>query len=67
MTIEVIANLDDLINLLEANIPANPASSKNESIEKGLQKSLSEYFRDLDNALDWNRLEQLYYKNVKQD
>lgn len=59
--------LSECIKLLEANIPANPASEKNEKIEKGMQKSLAQYFRQLDDALDWNTLEQIYYRNVKQE
>jgi len=56
--------LDETIKLLEAQIPANPASDKNESIQKRMQKSLAQYFRNIDQAIDWNALEQLYYRNV---
>ena len=59
--------IDETIRLLENQIPANPASDKNERIEKRMQKSVAEYFRNIDQALDWNALEQIYYKNVKQD
>ena len=63
----LIAEIDETIKLLENQIPANPASDKNEKIEKGMQRSLARYFRDVDNAIDWNALEQIYYKNVKQE
>jgi len=63
----IIAKLDETINFLEAQIPANPASDKNEKIEKRMQKSLAQYFRNIDNAIDWNTLEQIYYRNVKQE
>ena len=59
--------LDDTIRLLENQIPANPASDKNESIQKRMQKSLAQYFQNIDNAIDWNALEQIYYRNVKQE
>lgn len=59
--------IDETIRLLENQIPANPGAEKNERLEKGMQKSLAEYFRNIDQALDWNALEQIYYKNVKQD
>ena len=63
----LIDELDDTIRLLENQIPANPASEKNESIQKRMQKSLAQYFQNIDNAIDWNALEQLYYRNVKQE
>ena len=63
----IIAKLDETINFLEAQIPANPRADKNESIQKRMQKSLAQYFRNIDNAIDWNTLEQIYYSNVKQE
>jgi len=63
----LIGELDKTIELLEAQIPANPASDKNERLEKRMERSLSEYFSDLENAIDWNALEQIYYRNVKQE
>ena len=59
--------LDETIELLESQIPANPKADKNEKIEKRMQKSLAQYFRSIDNAIDWNTLEQIYYRNVKQE
>jgi hypothetical protein len=59
--------IDQTIQLLESQIPANPASDKNEAVEKRMQKSLAEYFRNVDQAIDWNTLEQIYYRNVKQE
>jgi len=63
--VDIKEELTEIINLLEADIPANPASIKNETLEKGLQKSLSDYFKNVNNALDWNELEQIYNRNVK--
>jgi len=63
----LLNELDKTIRLLEAEIPANPSAPQNEPIEKGLQKSLKDYFKGLENAFDWNALEQIYYRNVKQD
>ena len=64
---DIVEELDETIQLLEEAIPANPASKKNERLEKGMQRSLAGYFRDIDQALDWNALEQIYYRNVKQE
>ena len=63
---DMINEIDETIRLLENQIPANPASDKNEKIEKRMQRSLAQYFRSIDQAIDWNALEQIYYKNVKQ-
>ena len=63
----LLKEIDATVKALEDKIPANPSSSANESIEKGLQNSLKSYFKHLDDAVDWNELERIYYKNVKQD
>ena len=62
----MIKEINQTIRLLENNIPANPAASKNESIEKGFRQSLAEYYNKLDNAIDINKLEQIYYRHVEQ-
>lgn len=64
---ELLGEIDRTIQLLEAELPANPASPRNEKLEAGLEKSLSQYFKALNNALDWNELERIYLKNVKQE
>ena len=63
----LIGELDETIQLLENQIPANPASEKNEKLEKRMQKSLAQYFNQVDQAIDWNTLEAIYYRNVKQE
>ena len=57
--------LNETIKSLEDRIPANPSSRKNERLEKRLQGTLAEYFQNLDNALDWDAVEQIYYRYVK--
>lgn len=63
----VIAELNQLINLLEAQIPANPNSLANRGLRKGLERELVKYFRALELAFPHDEIEQLYYKYVKQD
>ena len=63
----LIGELDETIKLLEAQIPANPGSEKNERLEKGMERTLARYFRGLDQAVDITALEQIYYRNVKQE
>ena len=63
----LLTELDATIKALDDMIPANPSSTKNEKIEKRMKRSLTQYFRNIDQAIDWNALEQLYYRNVKQE
>jgi len=60
---ELSKELDLTIRLLEAEIPANPASHEN--LERKLAKGMRDYFRNLSDALPWNDLEALYYKNAR--
>jgi len=59
---ELLNELSETIKALESEIPANPAAPKNERIEKGLEKSLRSYFKHLDDAVEWNELERIYYR-----
>ena len=61
----IIQELTETIKTLRSEIPANPAAPRNERLEKELQNNLADYFKHIDNAIDINALEQLYYKNVK--
>lgn len=62
----VIAELNQIINLLEAEIPANPSSSKNRNLAKKLERELAKYFNALEDAFPFGQLDQLYYKYVKE-
>ena len=62
---ELLTELEKTIRLLEADIPASPASPKAERLEVSLAKDMRAYFRDLSDALPWSDLEMLYYKLVK--
>ena len=57
--------LNQTIRLLEAEIPANPAS--HEHLERKLVKGMEDYFKRLSDALPWNDLEALYYKSVTKE
>ena len=62
---ELLTEIEKTIRLLEADIPANPASPKAERLEASLAKDMRAYFRDLSDALPWSDIEMLYYKLVK--
>jgi len=61
----LIEEIDKTIQTLENQIPASPQSEKAGAIEKRLQNSLAEYFRDLDRAIDITEIERIYLRNVK--
>jgi hypothetical protein len=63
----VIDELDDVIRLLESKIPANPNSIQNEKLARSLEKSMAEYFRNLEMAFPYEEIETLYYKLAKQE
>lgn len=63
----LLTELDATIKAVEEKIPANPSSEKNERIEKRMERSLAQYFRGLNDAIDMSALEQIYYRNVKQE
>ncbi len=62
----LLREIDKTIAVLESEIPANPASEKNERLEKRLQRSLAEYFNGLEKAMDWDAVERIYYRYVKE-
>ena len=62
----VIAELNQLINLLEATIPANPNSPANERLAERLQRSLAKYFRALEDAFPYSRLDGIYNRYVRE-
>lgn len=65
MTTELVRELDETIRLLEARLPANPESENNTRLARGLERDMADYFRALEAGVDWEALEQVYYKHVK--
>ena len=64
---DLLTEIDATIKALGDAIPANPGSHKNEKIQKRMERSLAQYFRGLNDAIDITALEQIYYRNVKQE
>jgi hypothetical protein len=58
--------LTELIQLLEAQIPANPLNPANARLRKSLEKELRAYFRALADAFPYTKLDTLYMKHVKE-
>uniref|UniRef100_A0A6M3M843 Uncharacterized protein n=1 Tax=viral metagenome TaxID=1070528 RepID=A0A6M3M843_9ZZZZ len=57
--------LDELIRMVEAKLPAQPESEDNQRLAKGLENDIAEYFRQVEMAFPWDAIEQLYYQKVK--
>lgn len=62
----VIAEIDQIINLLESQIPCNINNPANQRLEKRLQKELARYFKTLADAFPYDQVDQLYYRHVKE-
>jgi len=62
-----LKELDDIIDLLEASIPANPAAPQNRKLANQLEHDLKRYFSQLQDMMPADKIEQLYYKYVKQE
>lgn len=62
----VLAELDSLIILLESQIPANPNSEGNERLAKRQERELARYFKQLEDAFPFSKLDRLYSKYVRE-
>ena len=63
----VITEIDSIIFLLEAQIPANPNSPKNQKLEKRLERELVDYFKSLEQAFPYSKLVGIYNKYVEKE
>lgn len=63
----IVKELDELLALLEANIPANPESPKNKKLADDLERDLKKYFDSLEDAVPMEKLEQIYSKYAEQE
>jgi len=60
----VIAVLEAELQLLEAEIPANPRSPKGERLAKEVETEVRRYFRALQASVDVDSLADIYYRHV---
>ena len=54
--------LDDLIVVLEAQLPANPSSPQNVKLANELEKDIKKYFGKLETLISTEKLGQIYDK-----
>ena len=66
MTSTVVTTIDEIIALLEAEIPANPQSLPNKRRQNKLQREMAKYFKDLGDAFPYSKLASIYNRNVKE-
>ena len=67
MTMETTCEvLMEIIQLLEAEIPANPQSPKNKRLAKRLEGELAKYFDKLEKAFPYSQLDKIYNRYVKE-
>ncbi len=62
----VLQELNQIIDLLEAEIPANPESPKNKRLRRRMERLMAKYFRALANAFPYHKLADVYNSNVKE-
>ena len=60
----VLAELDQIISLLEAEIPASQQSPKNQKLKRRLERSLNKYFDSLADAFPYSKLASIYNRYV---
>ncbi len=67
MPLETIAEINQLINLLEATIPANPNAPANLRRRRRLQRELAKYFNKLEDAFPYSKLAGIYNRYVEKE
>jgi len=63
----MIATLNEIISLLEAEIPANPNNPANIRQRERLEGELVRYFDRLEQAFPYTAIERIYNRYVKED
>ncbi len=62
----LLAEVDKLLSFLEAEIPGNINTPKNQKLERSLERDLAKYFRRLEQAFPYSKLAGIYNRNVKE-
>ena len=67
MTTSVIDELNKTIAVLEAVIPANQSSPKNQTLKNRLRRDMAKYFNDWEKAFPYSAMAGLYSKYVEKE
>ena len=62
-----VNELNRLMTILEAEIPASLETPKNQKLERSLRRDIAAYFTNLEQALPIEAIERLYYSLVAQE
>ena len=65
--IAVVQELNQIISLLETQIPANPQSPKNQRLAKGLERELVKYFNSIERAFPYSKLAGIYNQYAEKE
>jgi len=63
----IISELNQLIAILEAEIPANPLAPKNLKLRGKLEKELAKYFKNLEQAFPYSKLASIYNRYAEKE
>ncbi len=63
---QVIAEIDQALSLLESRLPGSLEKPVNQKLVSRFEKDMAGYFKALSDALPFDRIEALYFKNVSQ-
>jgi SPP1 gp7 family putative phage head morphogenesis protein len=66
MASQIVTEIDSIIHLLEAQLPASMENPANKKLEAALKKSVANYFTSLTDAFPYQKLEHLYISQVKE-
>jgi hypothetical protein len=66
MSSELNNELNQLVSLLEAQLPANPDAPANRKLERQFANSLALYFQGLADAFPFHKLPEIYYNRMKE-
>lgn len=61
---EALVQIDEIITMLEADVPANLNSPKNQKHERAYRAVMERYFRTLEQSFPYDSLDALYYQFV---
>ena len=62
---QLTQEIDHLIGLLEARLPANPRAPENVGKAERLERKVRAYFKALEQAFPYDAIEALYYKHLE--
>lgn len=64
-TSQALGELDSILDLLEARLPASQSNPQNEKLARALERDMADYFNSLETAFPYDEITNLYYKLVK--